>query len=208
MDVRLSPEQRALLETATQMVERLGPRTVRDLDDHERVAKLDAAVSASGWRELRSGGDDGAPWTSAVEVALVAEELARGLADAAFVGPVLAADLRRLAGAPQATAPETVAFTADLLTPARFDGTSLTAAAVAFDAAGATTGLVLTADNVLANVQLDTGSGGVDLTRSTVALPSETAVTLLDGGANDADLARWTALGLALTAAELVGTMR
>src|SRR3954465_13325177 len=109
MDVRLSPEQRALQESAAQLVDRLGPHTVRDLDDHERVAKLDAAVTASGWREIRSGSDDGTPWASAFEAAIVAEELARGLVDVAFVGPVLAADLRRLGGVTQATAPETVA---------------------------------------------------------------------------------------------------
>ena len=41
-------------------------------------------------------------WASGVEVAIVAEELARGLADAAFLGPTLAAELRRRAGAPPA----------------------------------------------------------------------------------------------------------
>ena len=48
MDVRLSPEQRALRDAAAQVVDRLGPRTVRDLDDRERAGKLDAAVDASG----------------------------------------------------------------------------------------------------------------------------------------------------------------
>src|SRR4051812_18029477 len=114
MDVRYSPEQRALQESAAQMIERLGPQAVRELDDQERAAKLDAALSASGWRELRTADERGAVWASAVEVAIVAEELGYGLADVAFVGPVLAADLRRLAGAPAATSPETVAFTADL----------------------------------------------------------------------------------------------
>ena len=100
MDVRLSPEQQALRDSAAQVVDRLGPRAVGELDDPERAAKLDAAVAASGWRELRTATDDGAPWASGVEVALVAEELGRGLADAPFLGPTLAAELRRLAGAP------------------------------------------------------------------------------------------------------------
>jgi len=85
MDVRLSPEQEALRAAATQVVDRLGVHGVAELDDRERAARLDAAVGASGWRELRTAADDGAPWASAVEVALVAEELGRGLADAAFV---------------------------------------------------------------------------------------------------------------------------
>src|SRR3954453_22767508 len=113
MDVRLTPEQRALRDSTIQLVERLRPQSVRELDDGERAAKLDAAVDAAGWRGLRSADDDGSPLASAVEGALVAEELARGLADPAFIGPVLAADLRRLAGAEPATQPETIGVAAD-----------------------------------------------------------------------------------------------
>jgi alkylation response protein AidB-like acyl-CoA dehydrogenase len=94
MDVRLSSDQRALRDSVTQLVDRLRPAAVRDLDDTERVAKLDAAVAATGWRELRSADDAGGAWASGVEVAIVAEQLARGLADTAYLGPVLAADLR------------------------------------------------------------------------------------------------------------------
>ena len=101
-------------DSAAQVADRLGPRTVVELDDAERVAKLDAAVTASGWRELRTPNEDGVPWASAVEVAVVAEELGRGLADVAFLGPTLAADLRRRAGAPPSNAPETIALEADL----------------------------------------------------------------------------------------------
>ena len=99
MDVRLSPEQVALRDSAAQVVDRLGIHLVADLEDTERMGKLDAAVTASGWRELRTESDEGGPWASAVEVAVVAEELGRGLADVPFLGPTLAADLRRLAGA-------------------------------------------------------------------------------------------------------------
>jgi hypothetical protein len=80
MDVRLSPEQVALRDSAAQVADRLGPHAVGELDDPERAGKLDAAITASGWRELRTATDDGAPWASGVEVALVAEELGRGLA--------------------------------------------------------------------------------------------------------------------------------
>ena len=59
--------------------------------------------------ELRTAMDDRTPWASAVEVALVAEELGRGLADAAFVGATLAAELRRLSRRARPSAvPETV----------------------------------------------------------------------------------------------------
>jgi alkylation response protein AidB-like acyl-CoA dehydrogenase len=182
MDVRLSPEQVALRDSAAQAVDRLGPKAVGQLDDGERRAKLDAAVAAAGWRELRTADDDGRPWASGVEVALVAEELARGLADVAFLGPTLAAELRRLAGAPPVPG-ETVAW----------DG-------VAVDAAGAETALVVDGSDVgVAPVGDDVES--VDLTRPSAALG---AVTPL--GSVDVD--RWTAFGLAVTSAELVGTMR
>ena len=61
MDVRLSPEQVALRDAAAQVVDRLGVHGVAELDDTERTAKLDAAVDASGWRELRTATDDGTP---------------------------------------------------------------------------------------------------------------------------------------------------
>ena len=134
MDVRLSPEQVALRDAAAQVVDRLGVHGVAELDDTERAAKLDAAVDASGWRELRTATDDGSPWASAVEVALVAEELGRGLADAAFLGATLAAELRRRAGAPAAHGPETVVLRADLEQPVTTEGGSVPADAVALDA--------------------------------------------------------------------------
>ena len=192
MDVRLSPEQRALKDSVVQVVDRLGPKAVGQLGDGERAAKLDAAVDAAGWRELRTATDDGAPWASAVEAALVAEELARGLADTAFLGPTLAAELRRLSGAPPATGNETVVLTTDL---------STLGAAVAVDAAGATRGIGL-ADG-LVSFSLD-AADGVDLTRSTAIAGS--AIDAV-GALAAHDLARWTALALALTSAELVGTM-
>ena len=69
MDVRLSPEQQALRDSAARIVDRLGPHAVGELDDAERAAKLDAAVAASGWRELRTATDEGAPLASGVEAA-------------------------------------------------------------------------------------------------------------------------------------------
>jgi alkylation response protein AidB-like acyl-CoA dehydrogenase len=212
MDVRLSPEQRALQETAAQMVDRLRPHTVRDLDDHERAAKFDAAVAASGWRELRAADDDGRPWSSAVEVAIVAEQFACGLADVAFIGPVLAAELRRLGGSPAATSPETVAFTADLSAPASATEDVLLGPAVAFDAAGAQSALVLSGERdgyALATVPVHGEPSGRDLTRVTVVstAPVESVPAQHHAIADD-DLVRWTALGLAIASADLVGTMR
>ena len=85
------------------------------LEDTDRASRLDAAVAAAGWRELRVAAEGDEPLASGVEVAIVAEELGRRLADTPFLGPTLAAELRRLAGAPAAPGPETVALTSDLV---------------------------------------------------------------------------------------------
>jgi alkylation response protein AidB-like acyl-CoA dehydrogenase len=203
MDVRLSPEQQALRDATAQLVDRLAPRAVGDLDDDGRAARLDAAIAGSEWRELRTASDQGQPYASAVEAAIVAEELARGLADTPFVGPTLAADLRRQAGAPTATAPETVLFAPDLGAPA-----STTAGAVAVDAAGATSALLVDSGR-LGSVALAGSLVGVDLTRP-AALPDDAVrVTPVGGQPLSAEhLTRWTALALALTSADLVGVMR
>ena len=211
MDVRLSPEQLMLRDAARQVVDRLGPKAVAQLDDAERAAKLDAAVAASGWRELRTLADGGGPWASAVEVAVVAEELGRGLADAAFLGPTLAADLRRLAGAPPATEPETVALSADLADPAV--DSALGRGAVALDATDAASALVLLADGdgyALGTVALGPVAPGVDLTRSMAGMQLG-AVSPLEGATcrlGEDDIARWRSLGLAATCADLVGVMQ
>jgi Acyl-CoA dehydrogenase, C-terminal domain len=95
MDVRLTAEQRQLREAAAEVADNLGPGSVADLEDANRVARLEKAVDGTGFRTLRSDGASG------VEVALVAEEFARGLVDVAFVGPMLADDMTcRLGRAP------------------------------------------------------------------------------------------------------------
>jgi alkylation response protein AidB-like acyl-CoA dehydrogenase len=214
MDVRYSHEQQALRDSAAQIVDRLGPKSVRDLDDTERIAKLDAAAAASGWRELRAAGDDEAPLATAVEVAIVAEELGRGLADVAFLGPTLAAELRRLSGASPAASLETVALVADLSALAcQVDG-SLPPAAVAIDARNSTAALIVmptSAGFSVAGVALDDPRAGVDLTRPAAPVNQAGAAVPLPGAAGAIaaeNLLRWTAFGLAITCADLVGVMR
>ena len=218
MDVRLSAEQKALRDAAAQVVGNLAPKTVADLDDGERRAKLDAAVDATGWRELRAAADPAsgdAPLASGVEVGIVAEELGRTVADVAFLGPTLAAELRRLAGAPPADGPETVAFRPDLSELATAAEGSLDRPALAFDAAGATTALVLVwtdgGSHALASATLPGevhDRAVVDLSRTSLPLAAGTPVTPIDGAPlSDDAIGRWTALGLAAASADLVGTM-
>ena len=101
MDVRLTVEQRQLREAAAELADDLGPGSVADLDDANRLARLEKAVDGTGFRTLRRDGASG------VEVAIVAEEFGRGLVDVPFLGPVLADDLARRVGAPLTQAPET-----------------------------------------------------------------------------------------------------
>jgi alkylation response protein AidB-like acyl-CoA dehydrogenase len=208
MDVRLSAEQLALRDAAGRVVDRLGPQAVGQLDDSERAAKLDAAVVSSGWRDLRTPNEDGLPWASAVEVAIVAEELARGRADTPYLGPTLAAELRRHADAPEATGRETVALTPDLTAPAVAGDD-----AVAIDAAGAKAALLLAPGDggyTVASVAVTGTTTAVDLTRPTVALSTSSASAVADRlrPIGEDNLRRWTALGLATTCADLVGTMQ
>jgi alkylation response protein AidB-like acyl-CoA dehydrogenase len=203
VDVRLSAEQRALRDSAVQLVGRLGPGTVAGLDDRERAAKLDAAVDAAGWRELRAGDEEGAPWASAVEVAIVAEELAYGVADTPFLGPTLAADLRRRAAAPSATERETISLASDL---------STLGDATAIDAQGARHALLLVEQDghALGRVELADPAASADLTRVLAPRRGAPWHPVPDQGRRltDDDLTAWMALGLAVTSAELVGTMR
>jgi alkylation response protein AidB-like acyl-CoA dehydrogenase len=213
MDVRLSPEQQALRDSAARLVDQLGPRAVGDLGNPERMAKLDAAVTAAGWRELRTAAVGDAPLASGVEVGIVAEELGRGLADVSFLGPILASELRRMAGALPVAEVETVALGPDLSAVARaVDGEAL--AGVAIDVQGSSRALLLVggADgHHVARADLVAAPASVDLTRPSTALDPSVAVTPLAGATRPItgeDLDRWTALGLALACADLVGAMR
>jgi alkylation response protein AidB-like acyl-CoA dehydrogenase len=199
VDVRLSPEQLALRDAAADLVVDLGPDTVADLDDESRRARLDTALARTGWRDLRCAEPGEPPSASTVEIAIVAEELARGLADTPFLGPVLAAELRRRAGLPIAQVRETVLLKADLSEPALSDD------GTAIDASGAACALALSPDGVL-TAPLAPARPGRDLTRPVAV--ADGPVQPLGGRLDPADRTAWQAFGLALTCAELVGTMR
>ena len=219
MDVRDSVEQAELRRSARQLAAELGPGRVADLDDATRSKRLAAAVRDAGWLELRDDTGDGAPLASGVEAAIVADALAGTAADAAFAGPVLAADLARRAGA-AATNIESVAFTGALVAPAVVSGTVTIEPVYAVDCGHEVAGaaLVLQPDGDgfrLATVRGGDGAGGgstgADLSRGVRTLAP--GVEVVPVGEQRAplgadDLVAWSALGLALTSADLVGTMR
>jgi alkylation response protein AidB-like acyl-CoA dehydrogenase len=179
MDVRLTSEQQQLRDAAAKLADDFGPGSVADLDDESRRARLAKTVDATGWRSLRSDGASG------VEVALVAEEFARGLVDVPFLGPTLADDLYRLLGVdPQ---PASIA---------------VGDAVIDADCAGAALRLTGTTVELV-------GVGGArdaaDLTRVTAAV-SGAAEAVGELTAEDAQ--RWYALALVVTTADLVGAAR
>ncbi len=192
--------------------------TVADLDDATRAKRLATAVRDAGWLELRDDAGTGVPLASGVEAAIVADALGGSVADVAFAGPLLAADLARRAGAP---APDgrVVGFSADLLESARVTGSVTTAPLHAVDCADEPVDGVYTLVSEpggygLAVVPVDEGAsasgGGADLTRAVRRVaPGATVAPVANGRLlTDDDLAAWTALGLALTSADLVGIMR
>jgi alkylation response protein AidB-like acyl-CoA dehydrogenase len=214
MDTRETPEQAELRRTARRLARELGPRSVADLDDGKRGERLAEAVREAGWRELRQDAGDGAPLASGVEAALIAEALAEAVVDAAFTGPVLAADLARRAGVHPVDG-AVVAFSRGLIDAAMVTGPTTDTEIFAIDApAGPVGAYVLTPSgdgHRLALVATAAASDGADLTRAVRRIPAGTAVRALPDPSRRLtrdDLEAWAALGLALTSADLVGGMR
>ncbi len=179
MDVRLTSEQQQLRDAAAKLADDLGPGAVQDLDDASRIARLDKQIETTGWRSLRSDGASG------VEVAIVAEEFGRRLVDAPFLGPVLADDLARHVGGDSA-------------------GATIAVDDRAIDSRGARRALLLSDTTILAT-DLAAGRTGADLTRAEADLVGS-PVSL--GEVTDDVAARWLALALVTTSADLVGIAR
>ncbi|MFM8304964.1 MAG: acyl-CoA dehydrogenase family protein, partial [Actinomycetota bacterium] len=140
--------------------------------------------------------------------------------DVAFAGPVLAADLARRAGL-TGRAGAVVAHTTDLVSAAVVTGSTTDVACVAVDPGPEDSdALVLVADGggyrlvrlPLTQRQPELApASGTDLTRAVLGIAPGAPVAEVEGQTRlltDDDLAAWSALGLALTTADLVGGMR
>jgi hypothetical protein len=220
VDTRDTPEQAELRRSARQLGRDLGPATVADLDDATRRKRLAAAVHDSGWLELRdddaNGDRHGAPLASGIEPGIVADALGGAVADVAFAGPVLARDLARRAGISD-TGGAVVAFSpalVDAIAPGAVTSTPIYAVE-ADDEVDAAFVLVPEGHSYrLAQVPVDVAPGdrgGSDLTRAVRVIPAGSAVQAIAEQRRlltSDDLTEWTALGLALTSADLVGVMR
>jgi Acyl-CoA dehydrogenase, C-terminal domain len=179
MDVRLTAEQRQLREAAAKLADDLGPGSVGDLSDDNRIGRLEKAIDVTGWRSLRSDGASG------VEVAVVAGEFGRGLVDVAFMGPVLADDLARHIGV-------------------NAGGCTVVVDGVAIDARGAQRAFVVDQGRVSAGA-VGPFVVGADLSRRNAEV-LDPVEPLGEVGPDQAQ--RWLALALVATTADLVGTAR
>jgi alkylation response protein AidB-like acyl-CoA dehydrogenase len=215
MDARATPEQAELRRTARRLARELGPRTVADLGDRKRRERLAEAVRDAGWLELRQDAGAGSPLASGVEAAIIADALGEAVADVPFAGPVLAADLARRTGAPPLEG-AVVAFSPDLLDAAVVSGPATDTPILAVDRAAAdrAAAYVLATEGEGHRLALVEGNGagaGADLTRAIRPLPAGAPLLPVADQSRlltRADLDAWTALGLALTSADLVGGMR
>jgi alkylation response protein AidB-like acyl-CoA dehydrogenase len=208
VDTRDTPEQAELRRTARRLAAELGPGTVAGLDDGARRARLAAAVRDAGWLDLRRDGGDG-PVAGGVEAAIVADALGGAVADVPFIGPLLADDLARRAGADR---PEdaVVAFAPGLVDPAGEGGPMY-----ALDAGEVVSTVLAVAPDrggrhpVQVAVDGEPGGPATDLTRAVRAVTGTSESQRIGTRAlSDGDVAAWRALGLALTSADLVGVMR
>ncbi|AFC52247.1 MULTISPECIES: acyl-CoA dehydrogenase family protein [Mycobacterium] len=179
MDVRLTTEQQQLRDAAAKLADDLGPATVQDLDDQNRITRLDKQIESTGWRSLRSDGASG------VEVAIVAEELGRRLVDTPFLGPVLADDLGRHIGEDAS-------------------GTTVAVDDRVIDARGARRALALSGGAVSA-VDVQALTDGVDLTRAEATIVGSPVAL---GEVSPEVAEQWRALALVTTTADLVGVAR
>jgi alkylation response protein AidB-like acyl-CoA dehydrogenase len=151
-----------------------------------------------GLRAPESAGGSGA---GTFEVALVAEQLARRLVPVPYLGTVLALDLLIAAGSAEA---------ADLLTGVRPGGVVLekdlagpAASGVVWDAADGAYAVGVEGDRVVA-AGVGARLPAIDLTRGIFDTePDSTEIGIIDAAA----VTRWRAGALALSCADLVGTL-
>jgi hypothetical protein len=215
MDVRDTPEQAELRRTAHRLASELGPRTVADLADASRRARLGDAVREAGWLELRHDGGGGEPLASGVEAAIIADALGAAVADVPFAGPTLAADLARRAGVTPVDG-AVVGFARNLVDAAVVPGPATEAPVFAVDhaAEGRVAAYVLVPDGDgyrLALAEGEPARDGSDLTRAVFPLAAGAPVRPVPEQSRRLtrdDLDAWTTLGLALTSADMVGVMR
>ena len=189
MDVTLSREQQLISDTAARLGAQHAISGVRDLPPTLESADLS-------WQALVQTGVVGLVGAgSAVASALVAEQLARQLCVAPFIGQGVL--VHALVAELDESVRYCVLLRADL---SGFAGPDEDA--VAFDAVGATHGLSVDAAGTVRRHPLAGAATGLDLTRVTLKAPSTEGERI-----GEADVSRVAALAMTLLAADQLGLM-
>lgn len=206
MHVALTEEQELLRQTATALAAKIGTAAPADLGS-------DRSPGGAAWRLLADAGllglrvpeAAGGAGASGVEVMIVAEALGAAAATAPFIGSaVLATELLVACGAP-ALVLEQLASGELLAAVALAPSLEALGGAIAFDAAGASTALVLDGMRVVTVPCDGADLRGADLTRWLVRLAGADGEAV--GSVDASAMARWLALALAALSADTVGLM-
>jgi alkylation response protein AidB-like acyl-CoA dehydrogenase len=219
MDATLSDEQQMLADMAAGIADELAATSTAELGALD-VAAGRRLLAEVGLLSLRLPVDAGGGASSAVEVAIVAEELGRRLCAVPFAGPTIATELLALAGVDRdvlasvgaGRRPLTLAVDRSLQDIARgaADSTS-----IGWDAAGADEAVGVAGGPGAGDeewrpcVRATTGPvvASVDLTRRLVALPPSETPRPLGGRLEGKAMQRWRAFALAVLCADMVGVM-
>jgi len=215
MDARLTEEQRLIQATAEQLARDLelsSPGSLAARDDRKGWLQL-ADAGLLGMRVPESAG--GSP-TSAVEVALVTEQLGRFLVPLPFLGSaVCASELLRRARAPdeiQAKLAHGELRLAPVLDRSLARWCAPGEPGIAWDAAGASAGLRLDpSSGRIEAVELGAPLDSQDLTRRLYEVPANAArvdLGALGGSLDPVERERALALVMSALAADLVGVMQ
>ena len=211
MDVRLTEEQEMVRRLAADIARAHAPATVAEttdpgIDERAWRALGDAGLVALHVPEAIGGGGAGA-----VDVALVAEQLASGLVPAPFVGVGVWAPALLGAAAAGEVVDEIAAGrrrVAPVLTPDLRRLARSGEPGIAVDARGASAGVVLDEDRVVRLVDLGEPTTGVDLTRVLRRVPAGVAGEPVGAPLDEAALAQAEALALTVLAADLLGVLQ
>jgi alkylation response protein AidB-like acyl-CoA dehydrogenase len=212
VDIEFTPEQELLGETVRSLAGRLGPRSTQDLETADPDLGW-AAICELGLPGLRLPEPAGGSGALVTDVMIVVEELARGLVPVPFLGPVLAAELLRLAGAPTSVLSEIasgeIRYTVALDRSLRSLGRVGDPTAVAWDSHGASGAVALDNDSRVCVVQVADRLECADQARTAHRVGSDVLMDGAELGARlaPAALASWGATALGLLAADLLGAM-
>jgi alkylation response protein AidB-like acyl-CoA dehydrogenase len=209
MDATFTEEQELLAEVAGSIAERFATKGTPD--------EAWQALAAAGLIGLRLPLDVGGGGASGVEVAITCEALGRSVTPVPYIGPLLAGELLRAAGAPHellvavASGERRVTVVLDR-SLGRLARWKRDVDPIGWDAAGADTFVGIDSSGPDHRVAMGSGPAtprtSGDLTRQLVELTGGSGFEPVGGTVADPELMRWEALAQVALCADMVGAMR